>query len=420
MRDFTKEIADKLRCGEHVILFSVGGDTLNVLRALKQRFDLLPTALCDNDPSKQGHTFKGLYGMTVYVPQAAFQEFPEAYWFVTTLDYKFQIIGELIDQYGVPAEKIINYEPVVRKRSCAYLEKSLVCDEYRRFSFCWYQSPLLNPVPFDGSYENSLRAYFELRDKTVDHYNNECGDCCFLREDYYPVERKIRWINYGVGGICNFNCMYCGSNARTAKTIDKDIPRLAEIISYLEKNNLLAAEYGINIAPGEPTVHPEREALFSAMDCYSNVVNTNLSVFNEQLYQLMAEKFTKLVVSIDSGTRETFQKVKGRDYLDKVCENLKKYSSAGAGVIVLKYVFIPGVNDSEEDVDGFAKICEETGCLIGNISYDYGSPLPIPEKTVAAMRRFKQNFSERNMLCTSNIVYSSSDYVKELKRSLGA
>ncbi len=87
-------------------------------------------------------------------------------------------------------------------------------------------------------------------------------------------------------------------------------------------------------------------------------------------------------------------------------------------MIVLKYVFIPGVNDSDADVDGFARICDETGCLIGNISYDYGSPLPIPEQTAAAMRRFRKNMQERNILCTSNIVYSASEYVKELKKSI--
>lgn len=181
---------------------------------------------------------------------------------------------------------------------------------------------------------------------------------------------------------------------------------------------MLANDYGINIAPGEPTLHPERDQLFGSMNSYSNVVNTNLSVFNEQLYELTANKFTKLVVSIDSGTRETFHKVKGRDMFYRICENLSRYSSAGAGVIVLKYVFVPGENDKDEDVDGFAKVCAETGCLIGNISYDYNAPLPIPEKTAASMRRLKKNLHKLGILCTSNIVYSQSDYVEELKHQL--
>lgn len=418
MRDYVNEIADKLKRGEKVIIFSVGGDTLNILRSLKQRFDLLPSALCDNDKNKQGHTFRGLYDIYISSPSDAIGKYVDAYWFISTLDYKFQIIGELIDTYGVNPIKILNYEPVIKRVSCPYLEKSLVCDEFRRYSFCWYQPVGLKPVPFNGSYEESLSVFSELRDKTIDFYNGECGECCFYCTDYYPAERKIRWINYGVGGVCNFDCIYCASNARTAKNIDRDIPRLDKIIDNLKNNNLIAEDYGINIAPGEPTVHPEKESLFGSMDCYSNVVNTNLAVYNEQLYRMMEEKFTKLVVSIDSGTRETFRKVKGRDFFEKVCENLKRYSNAGCGVIVLKYVFIPNVNDNDADVDGFAQICFETGCLIGNISYDYGAPLPIPEKTVAAIKRLKNNLRQTGILCTSNIVYSSSEYVKELKKSM--
>ena len=416
MRDYVKEIVDILQEDNKVILFSVGGDTLNILRALKQRFNILPTALCDNDINKQGGTFKGLYGMKIYSPQKAYDHNPDAYWFVSSLDYKFEIIGELLHKYKVSKEKIINYEPVVWKKSCSYLEKSIVCDEYRRFSYCWYQPQTLNPIPFDGQYENSLSDFVKLRDNTIDCYNNQCQDCHIYCEGYYPKDRKIRWINYGIGGVCNFDCMYCRSNARHAKKIDDQAPKLPALIQHLKDMNLLADDYGINVAPGEPTVHPEKDSIFDSLDCYSNVINTNLYVYNEKLYKLTADKFTKLVVSIDSGTKETFKKVKGVDAFEQVCNNLKRFSNAGYGIIVLKYVFIPNVNDNEVDIEGFVNVCKNTGCLIGNISYDYGSPLPIPETTLQAMKKTKKELLRNNILCTSNIVYSSSSYIDELKK----
>jgi molybdenum cofactor biosynthesis enzyme MoaA len=235
-----------------------------------------------------------------------------------------------------------------------------------------------------------------------------------MREDYYPIERKIRWINYGIVGVCNFDCVYCNSNARRARSIDALAPKLGAVVDYLGRENLLAEDYGINIAPGEPTIHPDRREIFECLQCYSNVINTNLCVFSDQLYEITSKRFAKLVVSIDSGTPETFESVKGVRCLDKVCENLKRYNDAGFGVTVLKYVFIPHVNDRERDVDAFAEICDRTGCLIGNISYDYASPLPIPEKTAGAMRRLRKNLDDLGILCTSNIVYSASDYVKSL------
>lgn len=417
MRDYVCEIYELLKKEEKVVLYSVGGDTLNILRALKQNYNILPTALCDKDSKKQGRKFNGLYDMIPISPDNAKEQYPDAFWFISTLEYKYQVIGELTESMNIDKEKIINYEPVIKKKSCSYLEKSLVCDEHRKFDYCWYQPESLPPISYDGDYSKSFEEFKILRDKTIDNYNNQCGNCCFYKEDYYPIERKIRWINYGVGGVCNFDCMYCRSNARNATLIDEKIPWLNDIIKYLNDNNMLAEDYGINIAPGEPTVHPKKNELFHALNSsYSCVVNTNLSVFNETLYEICASKFTKLVVSIDSGTRETFKKIKGKDYFEKVCENLKKYSKAGKGIIVLKYVFLPQVNDNDLDVDGFVKVCAETGCLIGNISYDYGSPLPIPEKTVDAMKRLREKLSEWNILCTSNIVYSSSDYVKELNK----
>jgi MoaA/NifB/PqqE/SkfB family radical SAM enzyme len=239
-----------------------------------------------------------------------------------------------------------------------------------------------------------------------------------MKEDYYPAERKVRWINYGIGGVCNFDCVYCNSNARHAKSIDLLAPKLRDAIDCLDGKNFLAEDYGINIAPGKPTIHPDREDIFGCLNCYSNVVNTNLRVFSEELYEIATRRFTKLVVSIDAGTPETFESVKGVRCLDEICENLKKYNGAGFGVTVLKYVFVPGVNDNERDVDAFAEICDRTGCLIGNISYDYGSPLPIPEKTAEAMRRLRKNLDDLDILCTSNVVYSASDYVKSLSQSL--
>lgn len=418
MNDYLKIISDLLTANEKVIVFSVGGDTLNILRGLQIKYNILPTAVCDNDPDKQSKTYNGLFGLTVVSPKEANEKYPGAFWFVSSLQYKFQIIGQLVNDFEIRPEKIINYEPVIKKKSCLYFEQSLVCDEFKRLCFCCFPQGADTYVYYNGSYNESLGDFIKLRDRLIDDYKNECGECGFYKEDYYPAERKIRWINYSAGGICNFKCIYCSTKAKNAENSDENVPSFPEVIRYFRDNDILSDEFGTNIAPGEPTVHPERNEIFDTMDFRSNIVNTNLFVFNDKLYDLMKNKFTKLVVSIDCGTKETFIKVKGRDCFDKVCEHLKKYADAGIGIIMLKYVFVPGANDSFEDVDGFVDIMLKTGCLIANISYDYGSPLPIPEKTAAAMRRLRTRLAENRILCTQNVIYAPSDYVNELKKSV--
>ena len=424
MRDYIAEIADILSSENGaVIVYSVGGDTINIIRSLNRRYGLLPTAICDKNPAKQGHTYQGLFGLCALSPEEAIHKYPNAQIFVSSLDYKYQIIGELMSFYGVSSDKIINFEPVSKRRSCGYIEKSLICNEFKQFSFCWYQPPELQHIPFNRDYLASIEKYIDLRDRLISHMDNgvfsPCENCQFYCTDWYPVEQKIRWINFGIGGICNLDCHYCNSNARTAHAIDDQAPELDKLIEILRQKNLLGEDYGINIAPGEPTIHPSHDRLFAAMDSYSNVVNTNLVKFSEPLYKLAQEKFSKIVVSLDSGTRQTFKTVKGRDHFDRVCENLKKFARAGDGIVVLKYVFIPGLNDIEEDVDAFTDICIQAGIAIGNISYDYNAPIPIPQKTSNAMRRLKANLDQAGIIATSNIVYSASSYVSALQGALG-
>ena len=57
----------------------------------------------------------------------------------------------------------------------------------------------------------------------------------------------------------------------------------------------------------------------------------------------------KMVVSIDSGTKETYLKIKGVDCFDKVIENLRKYvlaSDFAKENITLKYIIVDKENDA--------------------------------------------------------------------------
>ena len=79
------------------------------------------------------------------------------------------------------------------------------------------------------------------------------------------------------------------------------------------------------------------------------------------------------MTSLDSGTRETYKKIKQVDCLDKVVENLKKYPLEKAN-LRLKYIFLEGVNDNEEDVNGFYNIVKEVNCKAIMISSDRCKP----------------------------------------------
>ncbi len=63
--------------------------------------------------------------------------------------------------------------------------------------------------------------------------------------------------------------------------------------------------------------------------------------------------------SFDAGTPETYAKIKGVDCFEKMLENIRHYLQAPYFVLNPKYLFQPGINDNERDVENFAQICEE-------------------------------------------------------------
>ena len=78
--------------------------------------------------------------------------------------------------------------------------------------------------------------------------------------------------------------------------------------------------------------------------------------YSEVIADAMKKSRANIVVSVDSGTKETYEKIKRVKTFDKVWENMAKYSRAGVqddfcnkGYVILKYIIIPKVNDSLEE-----------------------------------------------------------------------
>ena len=50
------------------------------------------------------------------------------------------------------------------------------------------------------------------------------------------------------------------------------------------------------------------------------------------------KRFTSITTSIDAGTEETFQKVRGAKRFEKVLSNLKLYSKLNPDLVTIKYI----------------------------------------------------------------------------------
>jgi wyosine [tRNA(Phe)-imidazoG37] synthetase (radical SAM superfamily) len=176
---------------------------------------------------------------------------------------------------------------------------------------------------------------------------------------------KIKHLNYGLlPTVCQSKCMYCSftcdkidNNAKLAKEA-KHYEKLSGILDYLKTNNLMDENFSVQVASGEITIHPDRKRLFAALSDYVCQWYTNAFIYDARIAEnIKNNRKSCIVVSLDCGTPKTFHKIKGFDIFQKVCENLKKYNECGN--LVLKYIVLPGVNDSIEDYYGIIAFLNE-------------------------------------------------------------
>lgn len=380
----------KLRDGEQVLLYGAGNDILSILARLDARYHVRPAAIGDGDKNKWG---KRILGIPVLGPRQLTERFSDSFIYIDSCMYKAQIIAELTETYGISPEKILNWEPVHRIRSCPYLEYYLTC-ETDCIDFCCpdYVNHASPRVQFAESPEQIIDRFIGLRDKQAELLNlglpASCDGCSYIKEDWYTAERKIAILNYSEGGACNFDCCYCRSAARNSMKFSQASPGFPALLAEVSRRKLLAEDAHICLSAGEITVDPRRHEIYKAVrDVHFVQVFTNASIYDRELAELVHSGNTTLFVSVDAGTKETYAKIKGRDVYDRVCENLDAYSNQWPNAVYLKYIFPPEINDNERDVDGFLKLCARLQPAVATVSYDMFAPQTLNGNTYRMVRR---------------------------------
>ncbi len=233
--------------------------------------------------------------------------------------------------------------------------------------------------PTDKGYKKIIENYYgELIDwknffKIKRGYRNqmkkgdiipECRGCHYLEEKEWDDEDYISFINFNNWTICNEHCVYCWLN-------DKDKPHQTQYNVYPAIKDMAEKGYlrkggHITIAGGEPSVAPEFDdliKLFIDYDLSSIRVLTNATKFSKIVEDGIRLGKVNIVVSVDSGTQDTFIKVKRYDFYNQVWENIKKYASVQpqADRVKTKFILIPDVNSSKEEIDSWLDKSVEAG-----------------------------------------------------------
>jgi len=409
---------------KNVIIYGAGYNMRFALNFLAS-VGTTPVCICDGNQDKW-HTnviYTNYYngGKLIELEILPFSEaitlYPDYSLYISTsFAVKCEIIEELIetgllDDIG----RIINYEEYTK--GCNWLSwfdivLSANTPEIRSRVCCVIDYDMLmlasnDEEVTDDCVKNNIKAYFERRSKFVkliaDNELNECNHC-----GNFGFMRKadlIETIHFARFGVCQLKCSYCCHEHFRKTEISNTIKAFVKYYNELKAQNLLTSDFTFIISFGEMTINPLGNEVFDFVientkkTPNASMVFSNCVEYSEKIARILRNGGS-LVMSIDSGTNNTFEQIKGFDFYEKVLSNVRRY--VADGIVWIKYLFtIDGSNANREDIDGYIDFITECRPALAVISYEYN---------------MRHREVETRDVISDHVLKSMGDLVRELKR----
>ncbi len=208
--------------------------------------------------------------------------------------------------------------------------------------------------------------FFKEREQIKQNFKNgnpteNCKGCYFLHEaewDKINETWEFKSIQFSHWLMCNSKCIYCSNHTAYDKSIKTDTYDSVPVLADLIKRNYVNEHTKVEFAGGEPTLYYHFSEL---MDLILNskvketIVYSNAIKYNKKIEEGIKKGTVSLCVSIDAGSKKIHEKIKGVKSFDRVWKNIEKYSKVKSPItknyIALKYIIVPNVNDSEEEIE---------------------------------------------------------------------
>ena len=217
--------------------------------------------------------------------------------------------------------------------------------------------------------EFSVERFKARKNSIINAINNgkrsPCTGCRFLEKKVWPKnEHLINHIIIGHYGLCNFKCAYCYTV--TDAPLNKQPYNAYTTIKSMKEMGILSPTCQIDWVNGEPVIlsefYPVMEMAYNSG--MRSTILTNCTIYSDVVAKGLLNKTMSVVCSVDAGTRETYNLIKGRDSYDKVWDTINRYAKLNSENVILKYIFTDD-NSNEIDVIGFVSKCKAAN--IGNI-----------------------------------------------------
>lgn len=182
----------------------------------------------------------------------------------------------------------------------------------------------------------------------------DCEGCYRLCDYEFKGERKISEFHFSHSRLCNAKCIYCSDEYSSGTTNYNTYPVIKDLI---EKGYYKAGGEA-TMQGGEPTLMQNFEELVDLFLQNGTTIRVHTSgiKYSQKVADALKANKGSVVISIDSATKETYKSIKQVDAFDLVCESIKRYSLASVDNVIVKYVIIPGYNDTLDEVNKFFEL----------------------------------------------------------------
>jgi sulfatase maturation enzyme AslB (radical SAM superfamily) len=199
----------------------------------------------------------------------------------------------------------------------------------------------------------------------------KCVGCEFLQKREWDDDDYIDQLIFNHWTHCNCKCSYCFTEGNKEQYNTHKPYKVLPILKEMIDKKILRAGGYVNFGGGEPTILEEFE------DLVNMLLNHNvrlIDVFSSGIkYSPIIKKGLdlgkiSLTVSVDAGSAEVYKKIKQVPCFDTVWQNLEKYAELKNNFIRTKYIIIPGVNDTEQEIESWLQLNKKVG--ISNLLFD--------------------------------------------------
>ncbi len=235
-----------------------------------------------------------------------------------------------------------------------------------------------------------------------------CEHCHSYVEEDWDNDFSIKDISISHWTACNCNCVYCYT-AKDKKYFNTRQPY--KLLPVLEKiRDCIDFTGTVRFIGGDIAMLEEFDEIvdfFVKNGCKNFYIPTSGIQYKETVENILLKGYGHVIVSPDSGNREMYKKIKQTDSFNIVKNNMQKYLKAakeGNCIFEVKYVFIPQINDTVEEINNWLVMCKDMG--VKNIALDFetnyltNNPKNIPPHIMELVNLVEKTAEEKQMeLC---------------------